>query len=482
MKRLIALALTLVIATPSLAQESSVKDHPRVREAVNLLEVWVDAQRAYEEIPGISMAVVYDQELVWSEGFGYAHPDRRLEATPQTVYSICSISKLFTSIGVMQQRDGGRLRLDDPVGEHLDWFNIEDKYPDAAPVTIEGILTHSSGLPRESDFPYWSPPSFPFPTHEQIVDRLGTQAELYPAYTYFQYSNLGLTLAGEIVAAVSGESYDDYIARYILDPLGMDNTFTAIPVSEHGRRMAVGYTARTRDGTRHLVELFEARGISPAAGFASTVEDLAKFASWQFRVLHHDADEVLARNTLREMYRVHWVDPDWETHWGLGFATWRSGDKTFVGHGGSCPGYRSSLNIQPDGKIAATVMVNSSGVNTGRFTSQAQAIMAPAIKAALDTSSEAKSMDPELEIYLGTYSELPWTGEVAVVPWKGSIALLSLPTTSPLSGLVKLKKVGDHTFRRVRDDGELGEEIVFDVEDGQAVRVWRHSNFSPRVP
>ncbi len=131
MKRLTALALTLVLTTPCIAQETSVKDHPRVREAVNLLEVWVDAQRAYEEIPGISMAVVHDQELVWSKGFGYAHPDRQIEATPQTVYSICSISKLFTSIGVMQQRDEGRLRLDDPAGEHLDWFNIEDTYPDA---------------------------------------------------------------------------------------------------------------------------------------------------------------------------------------------------------------------------------------------------------------------------------------------------------------------------------------------------------------
>ncbi len=481
MKRLTALALTLVLTTPCLAQEASVKDHPRVREAVNLLEVWVDAQRAYEEIPGISMAVVHDQELVWSKGFGYAHPERQIEATPQTVYSICSISKLFTSIGVMQQRDEGRLRLDDPAGEHLDWFNIEDTYPDASPVTIEGILTHSSGLPRESDYPYWTPPEFPFPTHEQIVERLGDQAELYPAHTYFQYSNLGLTLAGEIVAAVSGESYDDYISRHILDPLGMEDTYTAIPVSEHGGRMAVGYTARTRDGTRHRVELFEARGISPAAGFASTVEDLATFASWQFRVLYHDADEVLARNTLREMYRVHWVDPDWDTHWGLGFATWRANDKTFVGHGGSCPGYRSSLNIQPDSKIAATVMVNSSGVNTGRFTSQAQAIMAPAIKAALDESSEAEPMNPDLEIYLGTYSELPWTGEMAVLPWKGSIALLFLPTTSPLDNLVKLKKVGEHTFRRVRDDGELGEEVVFDVEDGKAVRMWRHSNFSPRM-
>jgi len=482
MRRLTALCVISCLATPCFAQESVDTDHPRVREAIHLMEVWVDAERAYKEIPGIAMGFVYDQQLVWSQGFGYADPEQQTATTPQTIHSICSISKLFTSIGVMQQRDAGRLRLDDAVGDHLSWFNIRDKYPDAPPVTIEGILTHSSGLPRESDYPYWSPPDFPFPTHEQIVDRLGQQEELYPSYTYFQYSNLGLTLAGEIVAEVSGETFDDYMRRHILDPLGMEHTFTAIPVDEHGRRMAVGYTAGTRDGTRHRLPVFEARGISPAAGFASNVEDLARFASWQFRVLFHDADELLARNTLKEMYRVHFIDPEWETHWGLGFATWRSGGKTFVGHGGSCPGYRSSLNIQPSGKTAAIVMANASGVNTGNFTGEAQAILAPAVRAALDDDGEAEALDADFEKYLGNYSVLPWGGEVAVLPWKGKLALLYLPTDDPSDDIVKLKHIEGDTFQRVLDDGELGEEIRFDVEDGRAVRMWRHSNFWTRLP
>lgn len=482
MRRLIVLLpLCALAAPPAAAQERSVRDHPRVQEALGLLQTWMDAQRAYEQIPGLSLAVVHDQERLWAGGFGHAHRERGTPATPETIYSICSISKLFTAIAVMQLRDAGKLRLDDPVARHLSWYAVRDAYPDAPPVTVEGLLTHAAGLPRESDHPYWTGPDFPFPTREEIIARLSNQEELYPAYTYFQYSNLGLTLAGEVVAVVAGRPYADYVRAEILEPLGLAHTTPEIPLALHGGRMAQGYAARTRDGTRPPVRPFQARGIAPAAGYASTVEDLARFASWQFRVLHHGADDVLSRHTLREMQRVHWMDPDWETTWGLGFAVWRTDDKTFVGHGGSCPGYRSQFLLQPDDRIATIVMANASGVNAGRFARRAYEIVAPAVKAARDGDTAAAS-DPALARYTGTYSQAPWGGETAVVPWQGSLALVSFPTENPLSGLAKLKHTGAHTFRRVRDDDTLGEEIRFEVgPDGRVTRLWRHGNYSPKV-
>ena len=105
--------------TPSALQAQRLAEHPRVEEALHLLEVWMDAQRDYHQIPGISAAVVHNQELMWSEGFGYADLDRMTPATPNTMYSVCSISKLFTSIGVMQLRDKGKFRLGDDVGTLL---------------------------------------------------------------------------------------------------------------------------------------------------------------------------------------------------------------------------------------------------------------------------------------------------------------------------------------------------------------------------
>ena len=115
------LLFSLLLCSVPTLEAQNLSDHPRVREAVGLIEVWLDAQRAYERIPGISAALVHDQEVFWTGATGYADPETGAPATTGTVYSICSISKLFTSIGVMQLRDAGRLRLDDRVDALLFW-------------------------------------------------------------------------------------------------------------------------------------------------------------------------------------------------------------------------------------------------------------------------------------------------------------------------------------------------------------------------
>ena len=117
MLRRTGLALLLVVAEPCSALGQAITDDPRVASALNLLEVWLEAQRDYEDVPGLSLAVVHDQHVVWKGAYGHADRERSVPATTKTIYSICSISKLFTSIGVMQLRDQGKLHLDDPVGE-----------------------------------------------------------------------------------------------------------------------------------------------------------------------------------------------------------------------------------------------------------------------------------------------------------------------------------------------------------------------------
>jgi len=484
-----------VQATP----DTGLAAHPRVREALDLVDTWLDAQRAYEEIPGISAAVVRDQEQLWSGAYGWSNPGARLPAEPGTVYSICSISKLFTSVAVLQLRDRGRLELDDPVGRHLPWFDIRRAHPEGPEITVEGLLTHSAGLPRESDHPYWTGPDFDFPTREQVREGLDDQETLYPARRYFQYSNLGLSLAGEIVSELSGGSYHDYVRRNILDPLGLDDTWSDIPVELHGERMALGYGAIERDGDRSPVDVFQARGIAPAAGYASTVEDLGRFAMWQFRLEPGD-EEVLSGNTLREMQRVHWVDPDWDTHWGLGFSVWRDDDETYVGHGGSCPGYRTHLSLQMDRKVAVAFAANALGVSPSSFTRRIHAILKPALAEATADGGSGPSRSatdggengdgpapaaaqeaPDLDRYVGTY-DASFGGEIAVLRWKGGLAMLGLPTDEPLESLTELRHQEGNTFRRVRDDGALGERVTFETDDrGRVTRMVRFSNYYPRI-
>jgi len=471
----IFLILLVFISTfPALSEE---QEKPDFSEAIRLIDTWLEAQRDYDHLPGISVAIVTDQEILWSKGYGMADLEKEVPASPDTIYSICSISKLFTSVAIMQLRDTGKLRLEDLVSDHLSWFNLEQQYPDTGPITIRSLLTHSSGLPRESDYPYWSGPDFPFPTQEQVKAKLGTQKTLYPPSTYHQYSNLGLTLLGEIVAEVSGIPYEQYIQENILIPLQLANTRPELPESLWRGNLATGYSALKRDGTRDRLPFFQARGIAPAAGFSSTVEDLARFASWQFHLLEKGGEEILKAPTLREMHRVHWVDPDWKTTWGLGFLVREVDGRTMVGHSGSCPGYRSILNIDPHKKQAFIVMINALGVSPGKYATGMRDIL----KKAADGGKEEKPA-ADLEAYAGLYSAQPWWGETGILPWQGKLAIFGLPSENPAQGMGLLKHIEGDTFRRLRRDETQGAEVVFERDEtGKVVRFWEHSNFQNKI-
>jgi CubicO group peptidase (beta-lactamase class C family) len=481
MKKAILILMIVSLSGPATQPGFAQTEDPGVKEALNLLEIWVDAQLDYKGIPGMSMGVVYDQKLIWSKGFGFAHPDQKVAASPDTIYSICSISKLFTSISIMQLRHQKKLSLDDPIQVYLPWFKLQDRFPDAPEITLRGILTHSAGLPREADYPYWTGPDYPFPTREQIIEGLARQEELYPADLYFQYSNLGMSLAGEVVREVSGISFADYVTRNILEPLGLSSTFPEIPSEHAGGKLATPYTSPLRDGKRREIPFYHVNGIAPAAGFASTVNDLARFASWQFRLLEKGGEEILPVNTLREMQRVHWLDPNWETTWGFGFSVSQREGKIYVGHGGSCPGYKTQLLLCPKDKIAVIVMSNGSDVNTGDYVRQIFDVITKPLIQAVKSPEKAKKADPELEQFVGHYQH-PLSRETYAVIWEGELALFSVPTDNPNRSITKLKHIEKNIFRSVRDDGELAEKVIFEINpQGEVTRLIRNSNYAVKV-
>lgn len=484
--RVLTILATLIVGFPVMAADEAEKltraellAHPEVAGALAIIDAWVDGSRMYGRIPGVSVGIVRDQDVLWSAGYGYSNLEDETVADADTLYSICSISKLFTAIGIMQLRDQGALNLHDPVAQHLDWFDIAQAYEDSGPATIESLLTHSSGLPRESVFPYWNGPDFPFPTRAQMIDQLQSQETLYPAQRYFQYSNLALSLAGEIVQEQSGRPYDAYIREQILDPLGLADTRTFYPEDLRGGQLAIGYTGIHRNQEREPVPPFFARGITAAAGFTSSVNDLATFASWQFMLLEHGDDEVLAANTLREMQRVHWVDPDWETTWGLGFNVRRDDDLTFVSHGGGCPGYITSFTMVPKQKLAAVVLTNAGDGPAGRLAVNILKTIEPAIKSA-ETPEEEEM--PDFSMYEGNYESRPWGGEVAVRQWGDQLVLLDLPSNNLKEAMIKLEHDGDHIFTRLTDDGDRREPWTFNIgADGRTATIRRHGSILQRI-
>ena len=447
------------------------------RDAFRLIDSWIDAQRDFSDIPSISVAIVKDQETIWSKAYGMANNDGKIAASTNTLYSICSISKLFTSVAIMQLYDAGKLRLDDNIETILPNYNLKQHYKESGPITIRSLLTHSSGLPRESDFPYWTGPDFPFPTQAQLNAKLGDQQTLYPSSTYFQYSNLGMSLLGEVVEKISGQPYDKYIEENILKPLRLNSTRTYIPKEEWGKKMAIGYGATKREGSRDKVNLFDTKGIKAAAGFSSNVEDLARFASWQFRLLNNGAAEILKSSTLKEMHRVQWVDPDWKTYWGLGFSVIQPDGITIVGHGGSCPGYRTVLQLDPKEKMAYTVMINAGGESPDLFAKEIREIISKIPK-----DKTGKKSDVNLEQYSGGYTSQPWGSERIVTAWYGDLVMLNLPNENPDEAMIVLQHVSGDIFKRVRKDKTLAEEIRFERDSsGKVIRILQHSNYSTRI-
>jgi hypothetical protein len=181
------------------------------------------------------------------------------------------------------------------------------------------------------------------------------------------------------------------------------------------------------------------------------------------------------------MQRVHWTDPDWRTTWGLGFTVWRNQEKTFVGHGGSCPGYRTQLSLQTDDRIATIFMANALGVSPQPLTMRMYQLVAPAVSGAKKTPGAGKQPDPSFAKYYGSY-EQSFGGETAVIPWEDGLAIVGFPTDDPLQALAKLRHVSGDTFRRVREDGQLAEELVFETNArGEVTRLKRNSNYSARI-
>ncbi|HWX79996.1 MAG TPA: serine hydrolase domain-containing protein, partial [Steroidobacteraceae bacterium] len=238
------LALPLHAESPALkAGAAAVANDPDVLGAERLFSAWLEGQIAYRGIPGVAVGIVSDQDLVWSKGFGFANIQAKQPMTAATKFRIASNSKLFTAIAIMQLREEGKLRLDDPVVKYLPWFKAKPAGDDDGPITIEQLLSHSSGLQREAG-DHWV--SFDFPTAEQLQRLYADRQAAFPPSVRWKYSNLAYAVAGLIVEKVSGEKWADYVDENIFKPLGMAGT----SVDKNVPGLAVPYGRRMPDGSR----------------------------------------------------------------------------------------------------------------------------------------------------------------------------------------------------------------------------------------
>src|SRR4026208_1420816 len=132
---LVASSAKVAIGQNGSSESRPLARRPEVAAAIAVLDARVASTATSREQPGLSLGIVYDQDLIWAKGYGFADLARKVPATPSTVYRIASISKLFTTTAILQLRDAGKLQLDDPVAKYLPWFRIKNAHPDGPTIT-----------------------------------------------------------------------------------------------------------------------------------------------------------------------------------------------------------------------------------------------------------------------------------------------------------------------------------------------------------
>ena len=196
----------------------------------------------------------------------------------------------------------------------------------------------------------------------------------------------------------------------------------------------------------------------PASNLASTVEDLAKYASLQFRTGPAGGAQILSGPTLAEMHRLHFVNAKWTGGRGLGWGISRRDDRTYVSHGGSVPGHRTQISFAPAEKFAVIALTNSEDGRQSLYVNQAYAMVRPAIANAVAAEATVPAADPAWSKYVGVYT---WEDEeIHVAVLDGRLTMFDPAEDNPWESKVTLEPISGNVFRQ-KDGDAAGETVTF---------------------
>ena len=321
-------------------------------DAARYASQWLGYQIRSTEQPGCVLAIAQAGKLMTEAAFGVADLAAGVPMTPRHRFRVASHSKTFTSAGLMLLHEARKLHLDDPIGTH-----VGDLPPAVAAVTISQLMSHSAGMLRDgTDAGHWQD-RHPFFDQAALRAQLRDPLTLAPN-TRFKYSNVGYGLLGLAIEAITGESYESWMTRNVVEPSGLSETLPDMP-PDLGAPMATGYSARLPAGRRFAIPGHNpTRALASATGFVSTAGDLARFMG----ALDPDAPgSVLSAASRREMTRRHWRIPhaDPERHYGLGTISGTADGHVWFGHSGAFQGFISRTACVPEWGVTVSVLTNA---------------------------------------------------------------------------------------------------------------------------
>jgi CubicO group peptidase (beta-lactamase class C family) len=330
-------ALIVAIAaavTPLRAQSASAA-------APDTVDRFVTAEMARLHIPGVAISVTRGGKVIKAQGYGMADLEHGIPVTPETVFKIGSVSKQFLATGIMLLAQDGRLSIDDPVTRF---------YPGAPEswqgITLRHFLTHTSGVLREG-------PAFDAlkiqPDSVVILSAFPSPLD-FPTGSKWQYCNVCYFTLADIIARVSGKSWDAFLAERVFSPLGMTATRTTTTTALVPHR-AHGYV--WRDGG--YLNAPEFLALRPSGAFLSTVLDLAKWDAALYE------DRVLTQPSRAAMWTPVRLTGGGTYGYGFGWTLDSLDGHWRVHHGGSLPGFRAEMARFPSDRLTVIVLTNGDG-------------------------------------------------------------------------------------------------------------------------
>jgi CubicO group peptidase (beta-lactamase class C family) len=386
-----SLAISTAFRSSLVGQQSGVSqvrniDYSSVIASIRLL---LPVSMARKDITGAAVALIDGENIVCTEGFGYTDRTRLVRVTPDTPFSIGSISKSFTATGILRAVDKGLLTLDDPVKRHLPWFTVNNRTggAEAERITIRHLLSHHSGLGTWSPLGNPHDPQYASRTFEEVVRSTRASWLKFPPGERFEYCNQGIDLAGFALQVAANKPFEDYMREEIFAPLDMTaSTFRQRDVTQTPA-FARGYLGqRAIPLTNGVVHPLLAAG-----GMISTARDMARFVSFQLRA-ETSGRGFISENLLRDMRAPQLTAGNQISGYGLCLYKAVEHDTVRFSHGGLGYGISTHYRYLPEHGIGAVVLTNqSSAHNAPGLASQAIEMM---LRAKLGRLPQKRSLAP----------------------------------------------------------------------------------------
>ena len=328
--------------------------------ALAAIEKALDDRRKELGIPGISLAIVKDDQIIYLKGIGYKDLDKKLPVTPDTRFAIGSASKAFTAMLAAMSADEGKLSFDDSPKKFLPYFTLRD--PDAATkITMRDLLAHRSGLNR-TDLAMVTGVL----NREELIKVAGMAKPTAKLGEKFQYQNVMYTAAGEAVAKAENSTWDKLIAARIFKPLGMKNSDTSAAAMQKAKDHSFGYdyNPSTKE-TRHLPQR-EIAAAAPAGAINSSARDMAQWLRLMLANGSINGRRLVSEKNFDELVRKQ-INIGGTVDYGLGWFLRQWNGHKVVEHGGNIDGFNSQVALMPDQKLGFVLLTNVTASPLGGF-------------------------------------------------------------------------------------------------------------------